>query len=50
MMPNKEVISVHRKTEKYEVKWSVSGKGARAANNALTKVFDQVDTLEDERG
>ena len=46
-MTGKETISLHRKTEEYEVKWSVSGKGARAANKALTKVFDKVDKMED---
>ncbi len=49
-MSGKETISVHRQTEKYEVKWSLSGKGARAANKALMDVFDKVDKMEDKRG
>jgi hypothetical protein len=49
-MTGKETISLHRKTEKYDVKWSVSGRGARAANKALTKVFDYVDKMEDDQG
>jgi len=43
MKESKEIISVHRKTEDYEVKWKVSGRGARVANDALQRAFDQVD-------
>lgn len=39
----REVINVHRETNDYEVKYKVSGRGARVVHAALQGVFDKVD-------